>query len=62
MEQFKRLLTSKEAAAYLCLSEKTLWNLEQQKKIVAVRMNRLVRYDPEDLDEFIQRQKTKLEN
>lgn len=55
-----RLLKSKEAAKYLCISEKTLWNLTNAGEIRAVRMGRLVRYDPTDLDEFIQRSKTEI--
>jgi len=55
-----RLLKSKEAAAYLALSEKTLWNLTNAGQMRAVRMGRLVRYDPADLDEFIEQAKTKI--
>ena len=55
-----RLLKSKEASKYLCVSEKTLWNLQKAGEVRAVRMNRLVRYDPSDLDEFIQRSKTEI--
>ena len=55
-----RLLKSREAAKYLCVSEKTLWNLQNAGKIRAVKLNRLVRYDPADLDEFIETSKTKI--
>lgn len=53
-----RLLKSKEAAKYLCISERTLWNLQNSGKIKAVRMGRLIRFDPIDLDEFIEQAKT----
>ena len=55
-----RLFNSKQAAKYLCISEKSLWNLTNAGEICAVRMRRLVRYEPADLDEFIQRSKTKI--
>ncbi|MCD6175670.1 MAG: helix-turn-helix domain-containing protein [Planctomycetes bacterium] len=53
-----RLLKSKEAANYLCISERTLWNLQNIGKIKTVRMGRLIRFDPIDLDEFIEQAKT----
>jgi excisionase family DNA binding protein len=53
-----RLLKSKAAAEYLCISERTLWNLQKALKIKAVRMGRLIRFDPADLDEFIEKAKT----
>ena len=55
-----RLLKSRQAAKYLCISEKTLWNLQAGGKIKAVRMGRLIRYDPVDLDEFIEKSKTNI--
>ena len=56
----ERLLKTKDAAKYLCMSEKTLWNLTNAGQVQAVRMGRLVRYDPVDLDQFIQRSKTEI--
>lgn len=53
-----RLLKSKAAAEYLCISERTLWNLQKTQRITAVRMGRLIRFDPADLDEFIEKAKT----
>ena len=53
-----RLLKSKTAAEYLCISERTLWNLQKNQRITAVRMGRLIRFDPADLDEFIEKAKT----
>ena len=53
-----RLLNCKQAAKYLCISEKSLWNLTNAGEICAVRMRRLVRYDPGDLDAFIEKSKT----
>ncbi len=53
-----RLLKSKEAANYLCISERTLWNLQNEDKIKVVRIGRLIRFDPSDLDEFIVQSKT----
>ncbi len=56
----QRLLKTKEAAKFLALSEKTLWNLTNAGEIRAVRMGRLVRYDPADLEEFVEKSKTKI--
>ena len=53
-----RLLKSKAAAEYLCISERTLWNLQKNQQITAVRMGRLIRFDPVDLDDFIEKAKT----
>ncbi len=55
-----RLLKTKDAAKYLCMSEKTLWNLTNAGQVRAVRMGRLVRYDPDDLDAFIEQCKTEI--
>lgn len=55
-----KLLKSKQAAEYLSVSERTLWNLQRELKIRAVRMGRLIRFDPDDLDDFIQRSKTSI--
>ena len=49
-----RLMKVKDAAKYLALSEKTLFNFEQEGKLPVVRFGRTVRYAIEDLDAFIQ--------
>ena len=54
-----RLVKPREAAAYLAISERTLWNLTQAGTIPAVKLARAVRYDIADLDAFIQAAKTK---
>ena len=52
-----RLMTSKEAAVYLAISERKLWSMTQTGEIPAVRLGRAVRYDLNDLDSFIQKAK-----
>jgi excisionase family DNA binding protein len=52
-----RLMTVKEAAKYLCISERKLWSMTQAGEITAVRFGRTVRYDIKDLENFIQRAK-----
>lgn len=47
------LLTPKEAAASLAISERTLWQLTSEGRIAAIRFGRAVRYDPADLRAFI---------
>lgn len=53
-----KLLKPKEAAEVLSVSERTLWNLTRNEEIPAVRIGRSVRYDPDDLREWIERRKT----
>lgn len=49
------LLTEKEAAARLRISERTLRNIRGQGDIAYVRIGkRIVRYRPEDCDSFIE--------
>jgi len=48
-----RLMPVREAAKYLAISERTLWNLTHTHKILSVRIGRAVRYDLRDLDAFI---------
>ena len=51
------LLTPKEAAAALAISERKLRYLAKDGGLPFVPMGRLVRYDPIDLAEWIRRQK-----
>jgi len=43
------LLTPKEAAAALAISERTLWQLKSDGEIPHIPIGRSVRYDPADL-------------
>lgn len=45
------------AAKMLSICSKTLWALTDSGQITAVRIGRSVRYDPDDLREFIRRTK-----
>ena len=49
------LLTAREAAASLAISERMLWGLTQRGEVRAVRIGRAVRYSPRDLQDFIDR-------
>ncbi|MBN2456158.1 MAG: helix-turn-helix domain-containing protein [Sedimentisphaerales bacterium] len=53
----KKLMNSKQAAEYLCISERKLWDLQKLQRIPAVRIDRSVRFDRDDLDSFIEQQK-----
>ena len=53
----KKLVTSKHAAEYLCISERKLWDLSQNGIIPVVRLGRATRYDLIDLDNFIEKMK-----
>jgi excisionase family DNA binding protein len=48
-----RLLKSDQAAAYLGISARKLWQLTQQKRIPSVKFDRVLRYDIADLEAFI---------
>lgn len=53
-----QLLTAREAASNLRISERTLWSLTKSGKLIAVRIGHRVLYDPADLRQFIISQKT----
>jgi len=48
-----RLLTAKQAAAYLAISERKLWSITKENRIPVVKIDRSVRYDIGDLNLFI---------
>ncbi len=50
----RRLLRSREAAAFLAVSERTLWSMAKRGEIQVVRCGRAIRYDPLDLVAWIQ--------
>lgn len=52
------LITSREAAACMSISERTLWTLTNQGDLPCVRIGRSVRYDPRDLEAWIERHKS----
>ena len=51
---YNRLIKCREAAAYLGICERKLWQLEKDGRIPSVRIDRAVRFDITDLDAFIQ--------
>ena len=51
---YNRLMKCREAAAYLGICERKLWQLEKDGRIPSVRIDRAVRFDVADLDAFIQ--------
>ena len=53
----KLLLTPRQAAAALQLSERTLWELSRRGEIKRLKINSSVRYDLKDLEEFIEAKK-----
>ena len=54
------LMTAKEAAKVLAISPRTLWGLTKSGQIPCVRINGwTVRYDPADLNGWIEKQKNK---
>ncbi len=55
----RRLLTVKEAAAYLGTTPRTLYSMVWRKQIVFVKIGRSVRFDIRDLEAIIQQSKVK---
>jgi len=53
----KLLLTPRQAAAALQLSERTLWELTRRGEIKRIKINSCVRYDVKDLEAFIEGKK-----
>jgi excisionase family DNA binding protein len=51
------LLTAREAAAALAISERTLWQLTKDGAVRCVRLGRAVRYDRRDLIALIEQRK-----
>ena len=54
------LVTSREAARMLAVSERTLWGLADRGEIPRIRIGRAVRYDVRDLDAWIQHNKARM--
>ena len=52
-----KLINSKQAAVYLCVSPRKLWDLSKSGRIPTVKIDRVVRYDLDDMNEFIDKQK-----
>ncbi|MBC8468885.1 MAG: helix-turn-helix domain-containing protein [Planctomycetes bacterium] len=54
---YNRLVKCGEAAAYLGICERKLWELSKDGRIPSVRIDRSVRFDIADLDAFIEKAK-----
>jgi excisionase family DNA binding protein len=55
------LLTYRDAAKILKVTDRTVWGLVKARKLKAVRFDRTVRIDPRDLEAFIQARKAAVE-
>ncbi len=53
------LLTPREAARALSISERTLWQRTKDGVIPAIKVGHLVRYSPDDLRHWIRQASTK---
>jgi excisionase family DNA binding protein len=53
-KELKRLLNIKEGAALLNISENTLRQWVHQRRVPIVKLGKAVRFDPEDLQKFIE--------
>lgn len=50
------LLTVRETAAMLALSERKLWELTNREGLPSIRIGRLVRYSLTDVEDWVRRQ------
>jgi excisionase family DNA binding protein len=57
----RRLLTAQEAAVYLALSEREVYNMIANEQLVGVRHGRRLMIDIRDIEEWIDRKKTERE-
>ena len=55
--QIDRLLTYRQAAEVLGVSDRNVWTLVNENMLPAIRFGRSVRIDPADLRAFIERAK-----
>ena len=53
------LMTARDAARALAISERQLWQRTKDGEIPCVRIGRSVRYSPDDLRKWIEEQKEK---
>jgi|GEM_PF-405913 len=52
-----QLLTEREAAKALAISPRKLWQLRTDGEVRCIRVGRSVRYDPDDLNAWIEQQR-----
>jgi excisionase family DNA binding protein len=57
VETSARLLTAREAEKYLSVSPRKLWEMKNTGEIPCVRLGRALRYDRQQIDAWIDRQK-----
>jgi hypothetical protein len=55
----KRLLNTKDASEMLSISERLLWSLTKLGEITSTRIRGRVLYDVQDIEAFIERNKTR---
>jgi excisionase family DNA binding protein len=55
------LLRPREAAKALGICERTLWDMTSKRELPRVRIGRAVRYDPRDLQAWINAQKNRID-
>lgn len=51
------LVTPRDAARMLCISERTVWSLSQSGVLNVVRIGRSVRYAVADIEDYIERRR-----
>lgn len=54
---FQALLTAKATAKLLGISSRTLWSLTNRREIPHLRIGKILRYDPRDIQTWIEKRK-----
>ena len=55
--EIQALLTTRQTAKVLCISPRKLWELTNRKEIPHIRIGKAVRYDPGDLQAWLDKKK-----
>jgi excisionase family DNA binding protein len=53
-----RLWTVREAATYLCISQRHLWTITDSGELPCIRLGRSVRYAVDDIEAYVTRQRS----
>ncbi len=55
--ELQALLTARQTAKILGIGNRTLWGLTKGKQIPHIRIGKAIRYDPRDLEDWLDKKK-----
>ena len=62
LDETQKLLSTAEAAAFLAVSQRTLWTWTKEERLACVQIDRIKRYRKGDLVNFIEANLTKIKS